>query len=241
MTEIDRELQQQVDRLSWYHTQELGGGVVTPGMFDHRAALAHYPLGPDLSGLRCLDIGTMDGFWAFEMERRGADEVVAIDVDDIDVMDWPVLVKPKVSSFAIDETKAHRFELVKATLGSRVERVVCSVYDLGRELGQFDLVFCGDLLLHLKDPITALERMHSVTRGRTVVCTAVMENKRREHRPLVEFDGVGSFTWWVPNTVALQRWMQSAGFTDIGIAEFDLPATSGGTWKGHRGVATGYP
>lgn len=183
----------------------------------------------------------MDGFWAFEMERRGAAEVVAIDIDDIDALDWPVLVKPTVGSFAIDETKAQRFELVKAAFGSKAQRVVCSAYDVGPELGQFDLVFCGDLLLHLKDPITALERMHTVTRGRAIVCTATMEPKRRERRPVAKFDGVGNFTWWVPNSIALQRWMQSAGFTNVVVSEFDLPAVSGGEWKGHRGVATGYP
>jgi hypothetical protein len=82
-------LRAEVDRYDWYHSLDLAPGVVTPGMFDHRPHLARYPLPPDLSGKRCLDVGTMDGFWAFEMERRGAASVVAIDLDDPDDLDDP--------------------------------------------------------------------------------------------------------------------------------------------------------
>ena len=41
---------------------ELGDGVVTTAMFDHRPVLDRYPVPADLSGLRCLDVGTMDGY-----------------------------------------------------------------------------------------------------------------------------------------------------------------------------------
>jgi tRNA (mo5U34)-methyltransferase len=73
----------------WYHSIELAPGQVTPGWFDTRAAAAKVPLPERLDGKRCLDVGTWDGFWAFEMERRGADEVVALDIDDADGWDWP--------------------------------------------------------------------------------------------------------------------------------------------------------
>ena len=63
----------------WYHTIELAPGLVTPGWFDLRPIVDLMPW-PDVRGRRCLDIGTYDGFLAFEMERRGADEVVALDI-----------------------------------------------------------------------------------------------------------------------------------------------------------------
>src|SRR5918998_3481447 len=69
------DVQAEVERYPWYHTLELGEGVVTKGMFDHRPHLHHYPIPADLSGKRCLDVATIDGFWAFEMERRGAASV----------------------------------------------------------------------------------------------------------------------------------------------------------------------
>src|SRR4051812_42958839 len=66
---------------------ELAPGVVTPGRGDWRRHVARV-LPDDMRGLRALDVGTFAGFWAFEMERRGAD-VVAIDVDDLDAVDLP--------------------------------------------------------------------------------------------------------------------------------------------------------
>src|SRR6478672_7410803 len=83
-----RELTEAISAIAWYHTLELAPGVVTPGWLDHRGILADIPLPPSLAGKRCLDVGTFNGFWAFEMERRGG-EVVAIDVLDPVRWDWP--------------------------------------------------------------------------------------------------------------------------------------------------------
>src|SRR3954470_1988623 len=155
-------LQDEVERYPWYHTLELGNGVVAKGMFDHRPVLDRYPIPADLSGKRCLDVATMDGFWAFEMERRGAESVTAIDIDSPDELDWPASLRAGHDR-GLDETKAERFALAKEALGSGVERVILSAYDLSPErLGTFDFVFCGDLLLHLKDPITPVENIRSV-------------------------------------------------------------------------------
>jgi tRNA (mo5U34)-methyltransferase len=63
----------------WYHTLEPGPHVVTPGWFDLRPVVHRMPW-PDVRGARCLDIGTYDGFLAFELERRGAPEVIATDL-----------------------------------------------------------------------------------------------------------------------------------------------------------------
>ena len=51
------------------------GGVVTPGLFDHRPLVPQYGLPESLSGKRALDVATFDGFWAFELERRGAEHL----------------------------------------------------------------------------------------------------------------------------------------------------------------------
>src|SRR5215208_2546023 len=56
---------ERLGEISWYHTQELGPGVVTPGMFDLRPYVESYGIPADLSGWRALDVGTFEGFWAF--------------------------------------------------------------------------------------------------------------------------------------------------------------------------------
>ena len=231
------ELASRVDRYPWYHTLDLGGGVVTQGMFDHRPIMDRYPLPADLTGLRCLDVGTMDGYWAFEMERRGAREVVAVDVEDPEALDWPVSIREQAVK-SLDETKAERFALARTALGSAVERRPCSVYDLDQqELGSFDFVHCGDLLVHLKDPVTAVERIRGVCHGSAVIANPIKRFGLLERRALAELDGVGEFTWWVTNLRGLVQVVRAAGFAEVEPARpFSLPFAGGGSWKGLRGA-----
>jgi tRNA (mo5U34)-methyltransferase len=232
-----RTLAAEVADYPWYHTLELGDGVVTSGMFDHRPVLKHYPLPDDLSGLRCLDVGTMDGFWAFEMERRGAGEVVAVDAPDPLALDWPAALRATAEK-ALDETKEERFALAHTALGSRVRRVARSVYDIDPEqLGSFDVVFCGDLLVHLRDPVGALERIHSVCSGSAIVTNPIERFGFRDRLPLARLDGIEEFGWWTTNLAGLVRMVRAAGFSSVEPGRpFKLPFASGGDWKGLRGV-----
>jgi tRNA (mo5U34)-methyltransferase len=233
------DLAREVARYPWYHTIELADGVVTEGMFDHRPAVERYLLPADLSGMRCLDVGTMDGFWAFEMERRGAREVVATDVGQVDDLDWPPLWRQRIEP-ALDETKEARFRLAHTALGSSVTWVQRSVYELDTDLGEFDLVFCGDLLVHLKDPITAVQRMRLVCAGSTIVCNPVKRFRFGRRRALAEFDGVDEFQWWLLSQAALERIMLATGFARVEAGpRFELPAREGGKWKGLRAVVRG--
>jgi tRNA (mo5U34)-methyltransferase len=227
----------EVERFPWYHTLELGEGVVTTGMFDHRPVLGHYPLPEDLTGRRCLDVGTMDGFWAFEMERRGAAEVVAVDAPDPQSLDWPVSLR-ETAEKALDETKEERFALAHRALGSRVQRVEQTVYGIDpEELGTFDVVFCGDLLVHVRDPVGALERIHGVCAGSAIVANPIARFGLRDRLPLAQLDGIDEFGWWTTNLAGLVRMVRAAGFAEVEETRtFKLPFASGGRWKGLRGV-----
>lgn len=233
------DLQAEADRYPWYHTLELGGGAVTRGMFDHRPHMHHYPIPADLAGKRCLDVATMDGYWAFEMERRGAASVTALDLEDPSQLDWPAALRDQDKS--MDETKAERFALAKSSLGSDVERVLMSAYDLSPELGTFDFVFCGDLLLHLKDPITPVENIRSVCAGSAVIVNVIKKFRMYEKRPMAELDGIDVFQWWVTNLAGLARIVRSAGFARVEEHDtFEVPFTGGGDWSGLRGVVTAH-
>jgi hypothetical protein len=78
------------DRLNgWYHTLGLAPGIVTRAVWDHRSTVDRVGLPPSLAGKTALDVGRAVGLWAFEMERRGADRVVATDVaraGDVDLL-----------------------------------------------------------------------------------------------------------------------------------------------------------
>ena len=199
----------------WYHTLELAPGVVTPGWFDLRPIVDRMPW-PDVRGKRCLDIGTYDGYLAFELERRGAAEVVATDVEHHEGWDWPARERaqgPEVLA-AIAGEKGRGFEVAKELLGSKVERVFASIYELDPEQhGTFDVVVCGSLLLHLRDPIRALEAVRSVCSG--VFLSADQIDVRltllNRRRPVFRLSG-DNVQWWLPNTVAHRRMVQLAGF-----------------------------
>jgi tRNA (mo5U34)-methyltransferase len=241
MTAMDAPaLRAEVARYDWYHTLELAPGVTTPGMFDHRPHVDRYPLPADLTGKRCLDVGTMDGFWAFEMERRGAAEVVAIDLADPEALDWPASLRARHEK-KMDATKDRRFALVHEALGSSVRRVELSVYDLSPALGEFDVVFCGDLLLHLKNPIAAVERIRSVCLEQAVIANPITRFRFRDRRPLATFDGVDEFVFWTTNLAGLVRLVRSGGFSAVEpSATFSVPFTDG-TWQGLRGVVRATP
>jgi tRNA (mo5U34)-methyltransferase len=235
-------LADQVAKYPWYHTLDLGDGVVTRGMFDHRPVAGRYLLPDRLDGLRCLDVATMDGFWAFEMERRGASETVALDIDDPEALDWPLSLRHRVVK-TVDQTKGERFGLARSALGSRVERVLGSVYDASPEgLGRFDLVFCGDLLVHLKDPITALERIRALCRGSAIISTPIIQLRwpRLRRRPLAELDGIENFSWWTLTEPALERMTVAAGFAAVERGRaVDVPVVGSAAWRGRRGIVRG--
>ncbi len=203
----------------WYHGMELPGGIVTPGDYDLTDAARRIPLPSSLAGKRCLDVGTRDGFWAFEMERRGAEEVIATDLDDPEALDFPE-PRSKLTQ-ATREALARRdsaFHIAHRAFGSRVERRDLSVYDLSPgKVGRFDFAFIGTLLLHLRNPVDALAAIRrvlepdgrlmsndavslplSLLRPRTPSAEVVM----RSPRPF----------WWVPNVAGRRQLVRAAGY-----------------------------
>ncbi|TMK42532.1 MAG: methyltransferase domain-containing protein [Actinobacteria bacterium] len=202
----------------WYHTLELAPGVLTPGWFDLRPIVGRLPW-PDVRGKRCLDVGTYDGFLAFELERRGAREVIATDIGDERAWDWPPDMRgtgPTKLTELVSGERARGFEIAHDALGSSVRRLECSVYDLSPEtVGRFDVVVCGSLLLHLRDPQRALEAIHGVCDQALLSAEEVRLGLSALHprRPLAELNGSGELLqWWVPNSAGHRRMLFAAGF-----------------------------
>lgn len=215
MAATTEDLRQRVREREWYHTLELAPGVVTPGWFDTRQ-VADELLPGWLGGQRCLDVGTFDGFWAFELERRGADEVVAVDLVDPSAWDWPAGSSAETID-AIGRRKGggEGFQIARDALGSSVERLEMSVYDLEEaHAGLFDFIYVGSLLLHLRDPVRALERLRAVCRGWILVVDTIdLElTLALPRKPVAQLDGIGRPWWWKPNAAGLARMVEAAGF-----------------------------
>ena len=124
----------------WYYSIELLPGFITKGVY-----AADLPMLPrlmlrkcDLTGMSCLDMGSMEGLIPVLMRRGGAEKVLAID--------------------AVSHCREKQ-EAVKHYYGVDFEyKNVGLMYDLRRKLDGrgFDLINCSGLLYHVFSPLMVL-------------------------------------------------------------------------------------
>ncbi len=201
------ELAAQVASLRWFHTIDLGRGIVTPGVTNPgRNVLPMIGLPTRLDGKSVLDVGAWDGFYSFEAERRGAERVLATDSFSWHGEGWG--------------TKAP-FELARAALASKVEDLDVDVMDLDpARIGTFDVVLFLGVLYHLKDPITAIERVASVTSGRLILETELaldwMPRPAAVVHPGAELNNDAT-NWFSFNTKALAAMLTANGFRSVHV------------------------
>jgi tRNA (mo5U34)-methyltransferase len=200
-TEGISKLIDQLGKLGWYHSIELPDGTVIPGIQSIellRSRIAQYPIPQNLKGMRVLDIGAWDGWFSFEMERRGAEVV------------------------AVDSARQETFFEAKRLLNSKVEYLVEDIcYLTPRDIGYFDIVLFFGVLYHLKHPLLALERVCELATGMACIETLVTDDPPQAGAiPLLEFyettELAGQFdNWCGPNTACLQAFMRTAGFVNV--------------------------
>jgi tRNA (mo5U34)-methyltransferase len=202
------ELQARADAIRWWHSIDLGHGIVTKGVDQAQAErLSRLQLPADLTGRSVLDIGAWDGFFSFEAERRGAARVLAADYYSWHGQGW-----------GTGQGKAG-FQLAREALGSRVEDVDLDVMDLSPDrIGTFDVVLFLGVLYHLPHPLLALERVASVTGSLLVVETVVdmvgIARPAAAFYPGRELNGDPT-NWWGPNDAAVHGMLRSVGFTKV--------------------------
>ena len=101
-------------------------------------------------------------------------------------------------------------------LSSSVRLEQISAYDLTPDaVGEFDLVVCGSLLLHLRDPLRALAAIHSVCRELLLSTNQVdlVRSLIRPRKPLIRLDGTSGITqWWLPNVAGHRQMLLASGF-----------------------------
>ena len=202
----------------WYHSIDLGHGIVTPGYFDHRPDLHLYKLPENAGGKRVLDVATFDGFWAFEFEKRGAAEVIAMDIGTLNERDMPPGIRAQSSKETLKKETGTGFHIASDILGSKVKRKIMNVYDLSPErVGMFDIVFCSDLLLHLMNPVRALQNIRSVVSGYAYIVDIYgPELGESDGCTIVDYMGAKKkLTWWRFSLGSLKQMILDAGFSRV--------------------------
>ncbi|MHB8467783.1 MAG: class I SAM-dependent methyltransferase [Acidimicrobiales bacterium] len=231
----DAPLATEIAAFPWYHTIELPGGLVTPGFFDHRPLVPHYGLPTSLARKRVADVGTFDGFWAFELEERGAAEVIAIDLERASQTDMPPQARALIVERDIDLQFGRGFALASKARASTVERKTCSVYDLdAATLGPFDFVHMADVLLHLERPLEALRRVRSIVADDGEALIADSISLELEGCVTEYLGGWSGVVWWRPSLDALAQMVIDAGFGSVELRQIynlaDGPARAG-EWR----------
>jgi len=196
-----------LERTGLYHSFRLPDGRILEGAMPLEfleGRVASFNLPQDLRGKRVLDIGPWDGYFTFEMERRGA-EVTAIDYADLDT-----------------------FRALHRAYNSRARYLRLDLYELDPvRHGIFDIVLCLGVLYHLKHPLLALEKICAVTRDVAIIETVVVDGEARQKGvcppfPYVEFyerdELAGQLDNWSGPTVnAVEALVRAAGFAEAEV------------------------
>lgn len=161
----------------FYHTMDLPGFGLVQGEWDLRGGVDDYLGHVNLQGKRVLEIGTASGFLCFEMEKRGAN-VVAYDLSENQA--WDTVPQPGPEQTSEADSRADRMRklnnswwLAHRLFESRARMVYGSVYEIPAEIGPVHVSTLGCILLHLRDPLLALQRTAKLTRE-TVVVTDIL-------------------------------------------------------------------
>lgn len=209
----------EVERLGpWYHSFDLPGGVSTKGFYDLRGVAAKVPLPASLAGKRCLDAAACEGFWSFDLARRGAGEVVSLDLPDTTAQDWQGVPREEHAKTGTGVANKHFFYVRDVLGATNVERVDMNLYDVSPDtVGTFDYIFLGNILIHLADPARALRALRSVMRPGAELLSLETQSffltvlsPRMPLGQLWNWDDQAR--WWTPNRAAHRRLLHAAGF-----------------------------
>lgn len=237
MWESPREIKKLED-CYFYHTMDLPTYGTVVGEWDLRGKEDDYLGNTSTSEKKVLDVGTASGHMCFHMEKCGA-EVVAYDLsgscswDIVPYANQDVSAQIKLRKSHIDLIN-NGFWFAHRTNGSKAKVVYGRVYDISENLGQFDMALVGSILLHLRDPFLALEKIAKVVSD-TIVVTDVLPGQRNVfERLLPKFSflqknrsikflpnassGKPLETWWNLNPHVVVEFLKVLGFCKIDIS-----------------------
>ena len=189
----------------------------------------------DYDGKRVLDIGTASGYLTFEMEKRGAD-VVSFDMpssgnwDNVPHFELHKNREQRLERRAKAQTKLQNaYWYLHNKLDSTAKVYYGDVYNLPAELGNFDTVFLGMILGHLRDPFQAIYSASRLSKHRIVITNQAKEpvkpgikgmiNRLRRIKkkpPMAQFmptkENPTDASWWALSTECLEAMLGTVGF-----------------------------
>lgn len=225
---------------SFYHTIDIPGHGLMEGAWDYRDVVDQYFGGVDLAGKRVFEIGVANGFFTIEMEKRGAD----VTGHDLDENGHPDYFFPPgfdgdahIHAYRAELKKMHNaWNLATQANESKARMVYGRLNDLPADLGTFDIVTIGAVLLHLREPFSNLE---SICRhaGDTIIIneqyyrsgpllrwvSRLTKRPASVFIPKVDPTAGAQATWWFITPELLERWLNLLGFEKTHLSFFKAP------------------
>jgi tRNA (mo5U34)-methyltransferase len=206
-------LEERVAQYFWWHTIDLGNGIVTPGgksmeMMRLEADCFFSPI--DLHHKSLLDVGAWNGGFTLEAARRGATRVAGLDF-----WTW------------IDSKAQGRktFDLVAECTNNHFEAIEINLDVPGlslQHLGQFDVVLYSGVFYHLQDPLAATREVAALAREVLILETHIEaiadERPAMIYYPGAELSGDHS-NWWGPNVACIRALLTTLGFPRIDVTK----------------------
>jgi tRNA (mo5U34)-methyltransferase len=192
--------------VGWFHSLELGNGLSTSGSATKEALnrkIRCLRIPDDLTGMTVLDVGSWDGYFAFEADARGASRVLATDYFCWGGRGWG---------------KKEGFLLAREILGSKVEDKTIEVDDLSpTTVGMWDIVLFFGIFYHLRDPIKAMQAAASVASKSMIVETCIVNDEMSE--PIMRYvprkPGEETSNYWRPNSAMILLLLNEMGFSRV--------------------------
>jgi tRNA (mo5U34)-methyltransferase len=190
----------------WHHTLRLSPDLIVNGGKSAESLEAECAaiLGlVDLNDRTVIDVGSWNGYFAFEAKRAGAREVTATDS-----FVW------RLPLFRGRET----FELARDYLGLDIAAKEIDPMELPGDLAPADVVLFLGVFYHMFDPIMVLRNVAALTRDLLIVET---------HHDLEDIDRPGMIfypgktlnndgsNWWGPNPSCVAELLAELGFTRV--------------------------
>ncbi len=194
------------------------------GIYDMSEHLHQYNF-PNVNGKKVLDLGCASGYFSRYFARNGA-EVVAYDIST--------------------GTTIEVLEIIEKTLPDYVPlNIVNQNVFAMKYKDEFDLIFCGSLLMHVFYPMHLLRLIHIALKpgGKTIVATARIDDPTPTIRCdphlggdkiLAEISSSNESLWWFSEK-AIQNVFAMIGFTDFEVSgKFTISSTDYGKSIGHN-------